>query len=125
MVFSAVYGRKSVPWFILNRQDNRSFSCTIRIRLHKLRQSYNYFFVCKNIRHMLSKCKVRRSGALILHYPLGSTRPGEVFGICRIQKKCLTLRHQPYAVVAQLVEHQLPKLRVAGSNPVYRSIASE
>ena len=25
------------------------------------------------------------------------------------------------AVVAQLVEHQLPKLRVAGSNPVYRS----
>ena len=27
----------------------------------------------------------------------------------------------PTAVVAQLVEHQLPKLRVAGSNPVYRS----
>ena len=26
-----------------------------------------------------------------------------------------------YATVAQLVEHQLPKLRVAGSNPVYRS----
>ena len=26
-----------------------------------------------------------------------------------------------YAVVAQLVEHQLPKLRVAGSSPVYRS----
>ena len=26
------------------------------------------------------------------------------------------------AVVAQLVEHQLPKLRVAGSSPVYRSI---
>ena len=26
-----------------------------------------------------------------------------------------------FAVVAQLVEHQLPKLRVAGSNPVYRS----
>ena len=25
------------------------------------------------------------------------------------------------AVVAQLVEHQLPKLRVAGSSPVYRS----
>ena len=26
-----------------------------------------------------------------------------------------------YAVVAQLVEHQLPKLRAAGSSPVYRS----
>ena len=25
------------------------------------------------------------------------------------------------AEVAQLVEHQLPKLRVAGSNPVFRS----
>ena len=25
------------------------------------------------------------------------------------------------AAVAQLVEHQLPKLRVAGSSPVYRS----
>ena len=25
------------------------------------------------------------------------------------------------AIIAQLVEHQLPKLRVAGSNPVYRS----
>ncbi len=28
------------------------------------------------------------------------------------------------AVVAQLVEHQLPKLRVAGSSPVYRSICN-
>ena len=27
----------------------------------------------------------------------------------------------PSAVIAQLVEHQLPKLRVAGSSPVYRS----
>ncbi len=26
-----------------------------------------------------------------------------------------------YAEVAQLAEHQLPKLRVAGSNPVFRS----
>ena len=26
-----------------------------------------------------------------------------------------------HAVVAQSVEHQLPKLRVAGSSPVYRS----
>ena len=26
-----------------------------------------------------------------------------------------------YAIIAQLVEHQLPKLRVAGSSPVYRS----
>ncbi len=27
-----------------------------------------------------------------------------------------------YAEVAQSVEHQLPKLRVAGSSPVFRSI---
>ncbi len=27
---------------------------------------------------------------------------------------------EPHADVAQLVEHQLPKLRVAGSNPVVR-----
>ena len=37
-------------------------------------------------------------------------------------KKKLYLRTRKYnAVVAQLVEHQLPKLRVAGSSPVYRS----
>ena len=30
---------------------------------------------------------------------------------------------QRHAIVAQLVEHQLPKLRVAGSSPVYRSIS--
>ncbi len=29
--------------------------------------------------------------------------------------------HHPYAIVAQLVEHWLPKPRVAGSSPVYRS----
>lgn len=28
----------------------------------------------------------------------------------------------PNAEVAQLVEHQLPKLRVAGSSPVFRSL---
>ena len=27
----------------------------------------------------------------------------------------------PFAEIAQLVEHQLPKLRVAGSIPVFRS----
>ena len=31
-----------------------------------------------------------------------------------------TLVHQTLAGVAQLVEHQLPKLRVAGSSPVSR-----
>ena len=36
------------------------------------------------------------------------------------KKKILTLQ-KIHAVVAQLVEHQLPKLRVAGSSPVYRS----
>ena len=30
-------------------------------------------------------------------------------------------RYYSYAAVAQLVEHQLPKLRVAGSSPVCRS----
>ncbi len=29
--------------------------------------------------------------------------------------------NQPHAVIAQLVEHQLPKLRVASSSLVYRS----
>ncbi len=40
------------------------------------------------------------------------------------QKKWLTLHGQKTtsAEVAQLVEHQLPKLRVAGSSPVFRSI---
>ncbi len=32
-----------------------------------------------------------------------------------------THTHTHLAEVAQLVEHQLPKLRVAGSNPVFRS----
>ncbi len=31
------------------------------------------------------------------------------------------LRVMIKAVVAQLVEHQLPKLRVVGSSPIYRS----
>ena len=37
-----------------------------------------------------------------------------------VQKKAVPLPHTD-AVVAQSVEHQLPKLRVAGSTPVYRS----
>ena len=39
-----------------------------------------------------------------------------------VEKICLPLRHEKHAVVAQLVEHWLPKPRVAGSSPVYRSI---
>ncbi len=35
----------------------------------------------------------------------------------------LFLNYQNQAEVAQLVEHQLPKLRVAGSSPVFRSKA--
>ena len=31
------------------------------------------------------------------------------------------IKERNHAAVAQLVEHQLPKLRVAGSSPVYRS----
>ena len=31
----------------------------------------------------------------------------------------------PNAEVAQSVEHQLPKLRVAGSNPVFRSFENQ
>ncbi len=32
-----------------------------------------------------------------------------------------THTHTCFAVVAQMVEHQLPKLRVVGSIPIYRS----
>jgi hypothetical protein len=31
--------------------------------------------------------------------------------------------HIHFAVVAQMVEHQLPKLRVVGSIPIYRSLS--
>ena len=34
---------------------------------------------------------------------------------------CTVVRKQANAVIAQLVEHWLPKPRVAGSSPVYRS----
>ena len=37
-------------------------------------------------------------------------------------QKVLTFAHT-IAEIAQLVEHQLPKLRAAGSNPVFRSKA--
>lgn len=33
-------------------------------------------------------------------------------------------RHYSNAAVAQLVEHELPKLRVAGSSPVCRSLSA-
>ena len=36
-------------------------------------------------------------------------------------KTASTAEHAPHAGVAQLAEHQLPKLRVAGSRPVSRS----
>ena len=36
-------------------------------------------------------------------------------------KKIVSLQIMTKAEVAQLVEHQLPKLRVEGSNPVFRS----
>ena len=38
-------------------------------------------------------------------------------------QKVLTFAHT-IAEIAQLVEHQLPKLRAAGSNPVFRSKAN-
>ena len=44
-----------------------------------------------------------------------------MFKSCNIGKKSVTLHYIKNAVVAQLVEHGLPKPRVAGSNPVYRS----
>ena len=40
---------------------------------------------------------------------------------CNEQKKSVHLYRNP-AAIAQLVEHQLPKLRVASSNLVCRSI---
>lgn len=44
------------------------------------------------------------------------------FNSCKYAKKGVTLPLESDAVVAQLVEHGLPKPRVAGSSPVYRSI---
>jgi hypothetical protein len=35
--------------------------------------------------------------------------------------KTIIFEDQTYAAVAQLVEHQLPKLRVVGSSPICRS----
>ena len=35
------------------------------------------------------------------------------------------IRETIFAEVAQLVEHQLPKLRVAGSSPVFRSVENQ
>lgn len=43
------------------------------------------------------------------------------FNSCKSRKKGIPLFIEKNAVVAQLVEHGLPKPRVAGSNPVYRS----
>lgn len=43
------------------------------------------------------------------------------FNSCKSHKKGIPLYYKNNAVVAQLVEHGLPKPRVAGSNPVYRS----
>lgn len=43
------------------------------------------------------------------------------FNSCKSRKKGIPLSLEKNAVVAQLVEHGLPKPRVAGSNPVYRS----
>ncbi len=48
---------------------------------------------------------------------------------CRIRKSYEIARsfqdnfNYQYAKIAQLVERQLPKLKVAGSNPVFRSFA--
>ena len=39
-------------------------------------------------------------------------------------QKVLTFAHT-IAEIAQLVEHQLPKLRAAGSNPVFRSLENQ
>ncbi len=40
---------------------------------------------------------------------------------CVGREKIIVKFAQPNAVVAQMVEHQLPKLRVVGSIPIYRS----
>ncbi len=42
-----------------------------------------------------------------------------------LRNKCFCKFAHLLAEVAQSVEHQLPKLRVAGSNPVFRSKRSE
>ena len=47
-------------------------------------------------------------------------RPGSALVVFRIRAVRL-LGYEPYADVAQLVEHNLAKVGVAGSNPVVRS----
>ena len=63
-----------------------------------------------------------------LHHSLSRNRPLSEFpqpcGLCILfarQKRFNFAARNRDAAVAQLVEHQLPKLRVAGSNPVCRS----
>ena len=53
--------------------------------------------------------------------PYISARMGIAFADFLFRQRPNSLTSIPDARVAQLVEHQLPKLRVAGSNPVSRS----
>ncbi len=69
-----------------------------------------------------------RSFTPSLHHSLSRNRPLSEFpqpcGLCILfarQKRFNFAARNRDAAVAQLVEHQLPKLRVAGSNPVCRS----
>ncbi len=41
--------------------------------------------------------------------------------ICTIQRASIPLHHQSNAEIAQLVEHDLAKVGVAGPSPVFRS----
>jgi hypothetical protein len=60
------------------------------------------------------------SGSVRLHQPLDRRRPAGA-GVAQLPDDAsATSRRPQIAGVAQLVEHQLPKLRVAGSNPVSR-----
>ena len=54
----------------------------------------------------------------VFRLPLGWWRRGQQGSFCKLAGKSLAWCH---AGVAQLVERELPKLEVAGSNPVARS----
>ena len=53
------------------------------------------------------------------HVAVKRESPRFIYGECQTCHLPLGTCHQ-VAEVAQLAEHQLPKLRVAGSNPVFR-----
>ena len=48
---------------------------------------------------------------------------GNGIWLMKIHYICIVFHPYPFAVIAQLVEHRLPKPRVTGSSPAYRSLS--